>query len=374
MRVIVTGGGTGGHIYPALAIADKIKEREPDTDILYVGSAYGLEGDIVPETGYTFKALPVKGRVQFSNPIKRRLYDCYAIGTTGLSVAKALRIINGFKPDAVIGTGGYVSLPIMTAAEMCGIPAYIHEQNAFPGAANRFLEKKAKKIFMGFQDADRVFKDRDKLVYTGNPVRSVFYYGDRDEARRELGIPKDDFTVFAFGGSQGALTINRVAMEYLRRINGKKGCTLVFGTGKYYFDDIMKELNRESISLSDNIIMKPYIKKMEKVIAASDLVISRSGALSLAEITVSGRPSILIPSPIATDNHQYCNAMSVADMGGAIVIEDRDVQYDRVADLIEELSEDRQRLLQMEEGAKKAAPPDAAQMIYEYIRTDVKDE
>ena len=368
MKVIVTGGGTGGHIYPALAIADKIKEKEPESQILYVGSKYGLETKIVPDTPYGFETLPVQGRVPYDNPIVDTLQTGYAVASTAGSVAKGLRILNRFKPDAVIGTGGYVSLPIMKAAQMTGVKTYIHEQNAFPGTANRFLAKKAEKIFLGFQDADKIFKDKEKLIYTGNPVRKAFYETEKKEARKELNIPEDDFVIFAFGGSQGAGIINEIAIETLKKVNGLQGYTLIFGTGPLYYGKIGERLESEGIELKKNILMKDYIKKMEQVIAVSDIVIARSGALSLAEITVSGRPSVLIPFPAATDNHQYYNAKSVADKGGAIVIEEKDVDPRKVAEDIMNLSKDSEALKNMAKGAKAAAPPDAAEIIYEHIR------
>jgi len=362
MRVIVTGGGTGGHIYPAIAIADKIKEKSPDSEILYVGNYIGLEKDIVPGTGYPMELVAAKW-LDRSNVLK--IFD------TGFSNLKGIRqsmkIMKRFKPDVVIGTGGYVCIPVIYAGHKYGARCYLHEQNAYPGMANKVLEKFVTNVFLGFPEAAHFFKEPEKHVVVGNPVRSRFFDVDRATARASLGIHKDDFVVFSFGGSQGAEKINEVVFELMKKLNGEKNTVLVYGTGSQYYDEILAKVKSEGIVLSDNIRIESYINDMQNYLGASDLIISRAGALSVAETCVCGRASILIPSPNVTGNHQYFNAKSVADRGGAILIEEKNLTADVLIDEVFKLKNDRESLSKMGEASRECAPKDATDRIYNTI-------
>ncbi len=363
MRLIVTGGGTGGHIYPAIAIADKFKEMEPDCEILYVGNIEGIEKDVVPKTGYPMEMVDARW-LNKSNP--------WQLIRTGVRVIKGIleakRVMKKFKPDAVIGTGGYVCFPVIVAGHSCGAKTFIHEQNAYPGLANRKLQSRVEKIFLGFGGAAQYFTEKEKIRVSGNPVRKSFFEARKAEARKKLGFGEEDFVVFSFGGSLGAEKINDAVFPLMKELNGKKGTAMVFGTGKWYYDAVLKRAADENITIEENIKIKDYIDDMENYLAACDLVISRAGALSVAETTVCGKASILIPSPNVTGNHQYYNAKAVADVGGAILLEEKDMTPEALKDKVLELMDNPFHLEKMSEASLKAAPAMALDIIYEQVK------
>lgn len=366
MRVIVTGGGSGGHIYPAIAIADKIKEKHPEGEILYVGNEIGLEKDIVPGTGYPLELVSAKW-LDRKSPLK--LLETGL--TTGKGVLQALKIMRKFKPDVVIGTGGFVCVPVVFAGHLYGAKCYLHEQNAYPGVANRVLEKFVDKVFLGFPDAADYFKEPKKHVYVGNPVRERFYNVDRDAARRRLGIPAEDFVVFSFGGSQGAEKINEVGFDLMEAVNGHHGVTYIFGTGSQYYDEILEKAKAKGVDLQPNVMVKSYINDIQYYLSAADLIISRAGALSVAESTVCGRALLLIPSPNVTGNHQYYNAKSVADQGGAILLEEKELTSEKLIAEVMRLKNHPKMLEEMSIASRNCAPMDACEMIYTEIRENV---
>lgn len=362
MRVIMTGGGTGGHIYPAVAIADEIRRRDKNAEILFVGAEIGMEGDLVPKCGYDIKLIPADG---FNR--KKLSTNFVAVKRIVQGTFKVKKIIKEFKPDVVIGTGGYASAPAIKTAQNMNIPTYIHEQNAFPGMSNKMQEKKAKRVFLGFKEASKYFKHPEKHVVCGNPVREDFIKADREKARKELGIDNDDFVLLAFGGSQGAGRINKAMIKVIEAFNGMKDIKIYLGTGKYYYDAILKEFSDAGIELQDNISILEYIDDMPKYLAASDIMLGRSGALTVAEVTVCGVPAIFIPSPNVTGNHQYFNAKAVADNGGAIIIEEKDLDNDLLISTIHKLKNDREALKIMAGNSKKSAFPESVKVIYDNI-------
>lgn len=366
MRVIVTGGGSGGHIYPAIAIADKIKEKEPDAEILYMGNDLGLEKDIVPGTGYPLELVTARW-LDRKSVIELALTGM----VTARGVLQALKVMRKFKPDVVIGTGGFVCVPVVFAGHLYGAKCYLHEQNAYPGVANRVLEKFVDKVFLGFADAAEFFKEPKKHVHAGNPVRERFYNVDKTAARERLGIPKDDFVIFSFGGSQGAEKINEVGFDLMEAVNGHEDVTYIFGTGSQYYDEILDKAKEKNIEIQPNIMVKSYINDIQYYLGAADLIISRAGALSVAESTVCGRALLLIPSPNVTGNHQYYNAKSVADHGGAILIEEKDLTSEKLIAEVMRLKNQPQLLEAMAKASKSCAPLDACEMIYTEIKKDV---
>ena len=366
MRVIVTGGGSGGHIYPAIAIADKIKEKEPDAEILYMGNDLGLEKDIVPGTGYPLELVTARW-LDRKSVIELALTGM----VTARGVLQALKIMRKFKPDVVIGTGGFVCVPVVFAGHLYGAKCYLHEQNAYPGVANRVLEKFVDKVFLGFPDAAEFFKEPKKHVNAGNPVRERFYNVDKAAARERLGIPKDDFVIFSFGGSQGAEKINEVGFDLMEAVNGHKGVTYIFGTGSQYYDEILDKAKDKDIEIQPNIMVKSYINDIQYYLGAADLIISRAGALSVAESTVCGRALLLIPSPNVTGNHQYYNAKSVADHGGAILLEEKDLTSQKLIAEVMRLWNQPELLEEMGRASKACAPLDACELIYTEIKKDV---
>ncbi len=374
MRAIVTGGGTGGHIYPAIAIADKIKEMEPGSEILYLGNVEGIEKDIVPKTGYPLELVTARWLD------KSHVTELLKMGHAVMKGRReSLRIMKRFKPDVVIGTGGFVCVPVMLAGHSYGARTYLHEQNAFPGVANRTLERYVNKVFLGFPEAKNYFKDPAKLIDAGNPVRHSFFETSKAAARRSLGFAQDAFVILSFGGSMGAETINEVAFELMEAVNGQPGVVMVFGTGKGYpagkdypardyYADTLKKAEARGIAVQPNIQIKAYIDNMEKYLAACDVVICRSGALSVAETTVCGKASVLIPSPNVTGNHQYYNAKSVADRGGAVLIEEKDLTAEHLIAEVLKIKNNPDLLASMSKASRACAPDHALDIIYNEIK------
>ncbi|MBQ6582976.1 MAG: undecaprenyldiphospho-muramoylpentapeptide beta-N-acetylglucosaminyltransferase [Mogibacterium sp.] len=363
MKVILTGGGTGGHIYPALAIGDRLKEADPSCEILYIGYQKGMETRIVPEYGYPLKTVRAKG-VDRSNILK--MAD--TIWSTEYGKAQAYRIMKKFRPDVIVSTGGYVSVPVVLAGRRYGAKIFIHEQNAYPGMANKFLAKYAEKVFLGFREAAEYFRvDPSRLVYSGNPTRRDFAGKDRETARKELGIPEDHFAIAVFGGSLGAAALNEVGCTLMEAYHDRDDVTLIFGTGRNYYEEVQARLETMGLAEHPNLRITPYIQNMADTLAAANVVISRSGALSVAEITMSGRPGIFIPSPNVTGDHQYYNAKSVVDSGGGIIVREDAETPERIRNILTELEADPEVVRSMEEGSRRAAPVNATDIIYEGI-------
>ena len=363
----MTGGGTGGHIYPAVAIADEIRRRNPEAEILFVGAEKGLEKKLVPKSGYDIELIPVAG---FDR--KNLIKNIEVVRKLIKGNARAKNIIKSFRPDFVVGTGGYASAPMVKTAQKMGIPTYIHEQNAYPGVTNKLLERGARKVFLGFAKAGENFKCRDKIVVTGNPVREEFMNPDSRGAREKLGFRDDEFVVLSFGGSQGAGRINKAMIDVIRKYNGCEGIRICLGAGSYYYAAIMESFAEEGFVLGDNISIMEYIDDMASYLAAADLVISRSGALTVAEATVSGAPALFIPSPMVTGNHQYYNALAVAEKGGAIIIEEAELEDEVLSDRIEELRKSPIMLSEMAEASLSCGLPQATEIICDTILGDYR--
>ncbi len=362
MRVIMTGGGTGGHIYPAIAIADKIREKNPEAEILFVGTERGLEKTLVPQNGYPIEFITVSG---FNR--KNMIKNIKVAGELFKGSRQSQKIIKEFKPDVVIGTGGYVCGPVVRAAHKMGIKTFIHEQNAFPGITNKILEKHVDKVFISFEGARRYFKRKEKLVLSGNPVRQSFFQIDSSEAREKLGIPKESFNILCFGGSRGAEKINEVMKDVAMSLNGVKNVSLYFVTGSVHYDKIMQDMEELNFTNRGNIQFIKYINNMQDYLAAANLVICRAGALTLSELTVCGKASVLIPSPFVTGNHQYYNAKAIADEGAAILIEEKKLTPDRIMEVISEMQGDPDKIEKMEKVSRELAPDNATEIIYSYL-------
>lgn len=358
MRVIMTGGGTGGHIYPAIAIADKIKERYPGSEILFVGTERGLEKTIVPKSGYPIRFVTVAG---FN---RRNLFkNIEVLKKLRKGSKEAKQIMSDFEPDLVIGTGGYVCGPVVRAAHKAGIKTYTHEQNAFPGVTNKILEKYVDKVFLGFPEAQQYFKHREKHVMAGNPVRKAFFDADMQRSRNALGFAQDDFVLLVFGGSQGAGRINKAMLSVIETLNGIQNVQICMATGKFYYEAILGELKEKGVELKDNIHILEYIDNMDQYLSAADLVVSRSGALTVAEVTVCGKAAIFIPSPMVTGNHQFYNAKAVADHHGAIIIEEKDLEVEALISQILKFKNDKTMTAEMAAKSKGCAPVDAVEII-----------
>ena len=361
MRIVLTGGATGGHIYPALAIGDAFKARDPETEIIYIASGKSMEKSIIPDHGYELYEVETA-------PLDRRNIAKAAstVTKTLKGRSQALKIMKKFRPDIVVSTGSYVSVPVVLAGKSLKASVYLHEQNGYPGVSNRFLARYAKRIFLGFDAAREYFDDKDKVIYSGNPVRSEFTGRDRAEDRRNLGIPEDDFVILVFGGSLGAETTNTIGEEIAREYAGREGYTVIWGTGSMYYDEITAKLAEEGFA-PDNVRISAFIRNMPEMLSAADLSISRSGALSVAETTMEGRAAIFIPSPNVTADHQYYNAKAVADAGGAFIVRESESAVHDVMSIIDSLDKDREQLREMEQASRSVAPVNATDIIYDTI-------
>ncbi|MDD7517526.1 undecaprenyldiphospho-muramoylpentapeptide beta-N-acetylglucosaminyltransferase [Ruminococcus flavefaciens] len=354
MRVLIACGGTGGHINPGLAIADIIKKKYPDAEFLFAGTPKGMESKLVPKAGYKLETIKVAGfqrKISLEN-IGRNAKAVAYLMTSG---RRAKQIIEGFKPDIAIGTGGYSAGPVIRKAAKMGIPTAIHEQNAYPGVTNKLLSKEVDYVMLTVEEALK-FMDKSKFEYsvTGLPVRSNINTMSREEARKKLGMD-DSFTILSFGGSLGAGCINDTMTEVIKWHVGK-GLDInhIHGYGGMGKDTFPQAMKKAGIPLkSDRLRITEYINDMDVCLAAADLVICRSGASTLAELEAAGKASILIPSPIVAGNHQYHNAMVLGNAGAAVVIEQKNVTNERMISEIEKLYGDSAKVKSMSESAAK---------------------
>ncbi len=372
MKIILTGGGTGGHIYPALAIAKMLKKLQPDVELLYIGTKHGLEATIVPRESIAYKQIMVDGfprKVNFS-ALKSFL-------KLMLGLLQSFKIIKKFNPQIIIATGGYVSGPVGWAGAVLGIPLIIHEQNAFPGITNKLLATKATKICITFADSKRHFPNQEKIIITGLPVRKEIITANKEQAMEKLGLKSDKKTILVVGGSRGAQKINKVVLQSLNLLEKKSNIQLIIITGESEFKECHDKLIMQEISddFRNNIIMKPYMHNIEYALAAADLVVGRAGAAFVAEITVRGIPAILVPYPYATENHQYENAMSLVRTGAAVLIKDIELTEKKLVDVIEGLlKDDGKQLSIMEKASRAMGKPDALDNIITVIKDTIKSD
>lgn len=368
MRVLLTGGGTGGHIYPALAIARGIKEKHPEAEILFVGTAKGMEADIVPRAGFSFRTVTVEGLT--------RKISVKALATllkTSKGCFEAWQIIRDFKPSVVVGTGGYVCGPVVLIASILGIPALIHEQNAYPGITNRLLARTVKKVAVTFPESRKYFPNKTDVVLTGLPVRPEIQAAEREKAIHSLGLDMDKFTVLTVGGSRGARSINKAMIKVISDAASRPDIQIIHMTGRTGFDETVTDLKTAGIDLvnNGNITVEPYLYNIDEAMAAADLVICRAGATTIAEITVRGLPAILIPYPYASDNHQEHNAQALVKNGAALMILDRDLTGPKLWETVRGLYQDSDRLAAMGESSRKLGKPGALGQLLEMIEEAV---
>ena len=352
MRVLISCGGTGGHINPGLAIADIIRAKYPDAEFLFAGTPKGMEAKLVPQAGYKIETIKVAGfqrRISIEN-IGRNAKALAYLATSG---KRAKEIITNFKPDIAIGTGGYAAGPVIRKAARMGIPTAIHEQNAYPGVTNKLLSKEVDHVMLTVKEA-LDFMDASKFEYTvtGLPVRSSINHVSKAEARRKLGF-NNDFTILSFGGSLGAGCINDTMTEAVKWHFGKKlNINHIHGYGGMGKDTFPQAMKAAGIPLkSDRLRISEYINDMDVCLAAADLVICRSGASTLAELEAAGKASILIPSPIVAGNHQYHNAMVLGKAGAAEVIEQKNASPEKLIAEIEKLYNSPEKVTEMSEAA-----------------------
>lgn len=366
MRFILTGGGTGGHIYPALAIAERLQEEFPQTEILYIGTKNGLERDVVPRKGYPIRFVNAEGLSR-----QKSLRNVLTLLKTVQGVAQAMAIIAGFKPDAVIGTGGYVAGPVMLAAVLMRKPTLIHEQNAFPGVTNRLLSKYVDHIALSFEEAESYFRGK-QMTHTGNPVRREILTISREEGLQNLELAQGKKTILAFGGSGGATSLNQAMLEFYPYVAAHPDFQLIHVTGKRDYDRQMEAVRAAKIDLGPRVRVEKYLYHIEEAYAVADLVIGRSGAITLAELTARGIPAILIPFPHSTENHQEHNARALEKAGAARVILDKELTGAGLVEAVDEIFSMKGVLEKMKQASLMTGRPDADQRIIQIVREMLK--
>jgi UDP-N-acetylglucosamine--N-acetylmuramyl-(pentapeptide) pyrophosphoryl-undecaprenol N-acetylglucosamine transferase len=361
MRVIISGGGTGGHIYPAITIAKTIASMVQPCQILFVGTKHGMEADIVPKEGFEFATVEVRG-------FERKLswQNVRTIIKTIAGIGQAFKIVRQFKPDVVIGTGGYVCGPVLLTASLMGVPSMIQEQNVIPGVTNKILTRFVNKVAVGYAEAARYFgKLADKVAVTGNPIRPEVMSASREEGIKALGLDADKLTILVAGGSLGARTINNAMVDVHRHFAGRRDVQILHVTGKNEYNNIVGNIRQAGIDVSSagNISIVPYLYNMPLALAAADAAIFRAGAIGLAELTARGIPAILVPYPFAAENHQEFNARVLEENGAAVVIRDSELTGARLVEALEKMLSDKEALKIMAEASQKLGHPEAAETI-----------
>ena len=375
MKVLVSGGGTGGHINPALAIADKIKKEIPDAQIEYVGTKKGLEATLVPKTGLKIHFIKVRG---FKRSLSLSNLDAAVKAVT--SVLEAKKIIKSFSPDIVIGTGGYVCWPVLKAASKMGIPTAVHESNAFPGVTTRMLAKYVDCIMLGFEESAKYLDcDKTKLMHVGSPVSEKMLNANKETERARLGISENEKLVLSAGGSLGAAALNESVFELIKNYTLPEGIWHVHATGnagweeqrKKYLELGFSEIDGDTLKLG-NVTVCRYIYNMHELLAACDVEICRAGAMTLSELSVLGKAAIIGPSPYVTNNHQYKNAKVLCDKGAAVMLEEKNLNGELLTRAVKELVTDDEKRKSIENNVREFAVTDTLDRIYATVRKMIK--
>lgn len=371
MRVIVAAAGTGGHINPGLAIANKIKEEEPDSEIIFIGTTRGLENDLVPRAGYGLKTIEAYGlSKQISVENFKKI--CATLKATG----KARKIIQEFKPDIIVGAGGYICGPVVWAAHKEKIPVVLHESNAFPGKAVKFLAKKADTVLISFEEARSRIPNAKNIVFTGTPVKiekREYTKEQKKEMLKNGGLRENLPIVLVFGGSQGAQKINEAVIGILE--NGmNKDYQIIWATGPKQFDIIKQELSKKNMEINNikNAKILPYIYNMEEIMNISNIIVARSGAMTITEISNLGKPSILVPLPNVSQDHQLYNAKVLENVGAAKIILNDDLKKDNLEAEIEKIIQNPKLMHEMEEKAFSKSVENVQEKIYKEIKRLVR--
>ena len=366
MRIIISGGGTGGHIFPAISIANKLRELNPESEILFVGAEGKMEMDKVPAAGYKIVGLPIVGLQRQLN-LKNIINDLKVPFKVVSSLCKARKLVREFKPDVAIGVGGYASAPMLRAAEKAGVPCLIQEQNGFAGLTNRILGKKASKICVAYEGMEKFFP-ADRIVMSGNPIRSDIVPADKDmimEGLRFYGLNPGMEHLFVVGGSLGSGTLNRAMKKWISEgCPGGEGVQVIWQCGRYYkagIDSFMEEARAKGINV-ENIWYSDFISRMDLAYAVADVVVSRSGASTVSELCAAHKASIFVPSPNVAEDHQTHNAMALVNKGAALMVKDAEAGEKLMATAME-LIHDGDRIQCLEENIAKLALTDAAQVI-----------
>ncbi|MBP3705989.1 MAG: undecaprenyldiphospho-muramoylpentapeptide beta-N-acetylglucosaminyltransferase [Clostridia bacterium] len=365
MHILFAGGGTAGHINPALAIAGTIRKKHTDAHISYIGTPDKLEAKLVPEKGYNFRTIEVAG-FQRKLSLENIMKNISAVSKAVTSSVNARKLLKELQPDIVIGTGGYVSGPVLREAAKLGIKNAIHEQNAFPGVTTKMLCKNTDVVMLAMPEAQKHMSLNKEPVITGNPVRVELLNVTKQQARKKLGFDNRP-VILSFGGSLGAERINQAVEGLIEWHTPTHKFYHIHATGKSGYDRMMQGLKEKQVKISEEIDIREYITDMDMCMAAADLVICRAGAITLSELCACGKPSILIPSPYVAENHQFHNAMTLKSVGAAEIIEEKDLTDKKLIEVVESLISDEDKLSSMSKAAGKNAIIDANERIYKVI-------
>lgn len=348
-RFLFAGGGTGGHLFPAIAVAEKVRDLIPDADILFIGTKSKIEGSVVPKLGFKFKSIWIKGFSRKFN-LENLLFPLKLF----VSIFQSLFINMNFRPLVAVGSGGYVAGPAIFSSNLVGAKIILLEQNSYPGVTTKLLERYADEIHLSFEDSKKYFKNKEKLFLTGNPVRENLKYISKKEAFKEFNLSSEKKTLLVLGGSLGAASINEAVASSIDKLV-ENNIQVIWQTGKNYFDKY------KSIAC-ENVWVAPFVEKMNSAYSACDLLLSRAGATTIAEIIVLSIPAILVPSPNVAENHQYFNAKSLSDKNAAVLVEDKKMK-DELLDAIMKLIFDEERLNMMKKNVSLLGEKNAASII-----------
>lgn len=366
-RVIFTCGGTAGHVNPALAVAQLMLDRAPQTQILFVGAERGLEKDLIPKAGYAFETVHISSLHRSFKPAEIR-HNLISVGNYLRAPHEARRILRRFQPQLVIGTGGYASFPMVKAAAKAGIPTAIHESNMVPGLTTRLLERFADRIMVSVEACREQYRDPSRVVVTGTPVRGGFFTRTKEQARQELGIRDGRPLIVSFWGSLGASGMNQRMADFLTLEAAKEPFHHIHGAGGGY-DALLRALGERGVALADHpsLEVRPYIYDMDRVLRAADLVLCRAGASTISELTALGVPALIVPSPYVTNNHQEKNARVLERAGGACVLLESEADGQTLFQKSCEILHSEQRRAEMSAAMTALGVPDAAQRIYDTV-------
>ena len=363
MRIIFACGGTAGHINPALAVAGRIKELMPDSEFLFIGAVGQMESDLVPRAGYKIETVRVRG-LSREKTLGGFFHNISAAWHLVRSTMKARKIIKRFKPDIVVGTGGYICFPVLKAASKLGIPTAVHESNACPGLTTKMLADIVDTIMLGFEESRKYYKNPEKTVVTGTPVRGEFASYSMRSAKAELGIPMDKPLVVSVWGSLGAENMNEVMSSVIALAGKTPGFTLIHSAGVEGYEKMVTHLRSTVPDYEKNgMDVREYIYDMPRVMAAADLVLCRAGASTISELAYMHKPTIFVPSPYVTNNHQYKNAKVVEDAGGALIFEEGAFEPRELLDAVKNILSSSDKLSSMSAAMEGLARPEATDMI-----------
>ena len=368
-RVIFTCGGTAGHVNPAIALAQLMHEKDPETEFLFVGAERGLEKDLVPKAGYDFKTVHISS---FHRSLKPKEIQHNLISVYNLLRApqEANAILDEFQPDLVVGTGGYASFPMVKAAAKAGIPTAVHESNIVPGLTTQMLEPYARRIMVGFESCRQHYKHPDKVVVTGTPVRGDFFARTKEEAKKELGVDDGRPLIVSFWGSLGASGMNRQMADFMALEAAKEPFYHIHAAGSAGYSMMQQLLQEKGVELSDHpaLQLREYIYDMARVCRAADLVICRAGASTISELTALGVPALIVPSPYVTNNHQEKNARALEEVGGAEVLLESDSSGQTMFQAACAILRDDARRTKMENAMMSLGICDATERIYQVVK------